>query len=261
MSLTGVWQNSYGSVMSLTQRDDGFVSGQYSSSTGSTGTYYVLGWAAPGAPTAALGEAVSLTIFWRSIDPGTPDPSWHWVSGLGGQLQTGPDGPTLTLLHALVATDDFPGLAPPGRYLDKLVYLPKSGATIAAPVGLPAAASKSDGDPLSGSWICEQDASVGLQLEVINLEYGVVSGSLNRAVGSLAVYGFTDSYAEQDGLPLEGVALAVAFDAASGVSQCLAGWREGATDRLLFTVFDSRGTASDAGYVQTAGSALSFRRG
>jgi hypothetical protein len=82
-----------------------------------------------------------------------------------------------------------------------------------------------------------------------------------RSSGSLALYGFTDSYAVQDGLLLQGVALAIAFDPASGRSECLAGQLNRATDRLAFTVFTSRGTAADASYVQTASSALSFRRG
>jgi saccharopepsin len=260
MSLTGVWQNSYGSVMSLTQSDDGLVSGRYSSSTGSTGTYHVLGHAAPTTPSANLGQAVSLTIFWRSIDPGTPDPSWHWVSGLGGQLLLDNGVPTLILLHAMVATDDFPAVAPPGCYLDKLIYLPKSGIEAPASTVPPAAQCSSDSDPLSGQWICEQDEALTLQLDVYNAQYGAVNGTLTRSSGSFALYGFTDSYAVADGLLLQGVALAIAFDPNSGRAECLAGQLNRGTDRLEFTVFNSRGTAAGASYAQTAGSALSFRR-
>ena len=261
MSLTGTWQNSYGSVMSLTQFADGLVSGQYSSSTGSTGRYWVVGCADTTEPTAAKGQAVSLTIFWRSIDPGTPDPSWHWVSGLGGQLVIDNGVPSLILLHALVATDDFPGLAPPGTWLDKLVYLPKTDVDAASAAALPTERHKASGDPLDGHWICEQDASLSLQLSVTDARIGLVEGSLLRPIGTSTVIGFTDGYAASDSLPLQGVALAVAVDPATGRAQCLAGRLDRARDRLEFTVFDSRGTAADASYVQTAVGALSFRRG
>jgi hypothetical protein len=259
MSLSGAWQNSYGSIMSLTQDDDGLVSGAYRSSTGSSGTYYVLGLAAPTEPTARLGQPVSLTIFWRSIEPGKPDPSWHWVSGLGGQLTLQNGRPTLILLHALVATEDFPGLAPPGTWLDKLVFLPNTDDAATQPLP-PALRRNATGmDPLDGSWVCEQDPGLSLQLSVLDAKYGTVQGSLSGA-DSRAVYGFTDSYATAAGLPLQGVALAVGVDPASGRSQCLAGHLDRAGGRLAFSAFDSRGTAADASYVQTSARALSFLR-
>jgi len=261
MSLTGTWQNSYGSVMSLTQFADGLVSGQYSSTTGSTGRYWVVGCADTSEPSATKGQAVSLTIFWRSIEPGTPDPSWHWVSGLGGQVVIDNGVSTLILLHALVATDDFPGLAPPGTWLDKLVYLPKTDIDAASVDALPAARPSAAGDPLDGHWVCEQDASLSLQLAVVDAAIGLVDGSLQRATGASRIWGFTDSFAASDSLPLQGVSLAVAVDPAAGQARCLAGRLDRARDRLEFTVFDSRGTAADASYVQTAVGALSFRRG
>jgi hypothetical protein len=260
MSLSGVWQNSYGSTMSLTQYDDGRVSGTYRSSTGSSGTYYVLGLAAPTAPSASLGQAVSLTIFWRSIVPGTADPSWHWVSGLGGQLTVQNGRPTLVLLHALVATVDFPQLAPSGTYLDKLIYLPNTDDAATQPLPPALRQDATGSDPLDGSWICEQDPSLSMTLSVLDGKYGTVQGSL-PGIGSRAVYGFTDSYATAAGLSQQGVALAIGFDPASGRSQCLSGHLDLAGDRLEFSMFDSRGTAADASYVQTASSALTFRRG
>jgi hypothetical protein len=258
MSLSGVWQNSYGSVMDLTQHDDGLVTGRYRSSTGSSGTYNVLGFAAPDAPSATLGQPVSLTIFWRSTEAGRADPSWHWVSGLGGQLTLPDGGPALVLLHALVATDDFPDLAPPGSYLDKLTYHP-AAATAALPAVRPSRRAGTASDPLDGRWICEQDPTLSLQLSVIDATFGTVQGTFGPA--ALPLYGFTDSYAAADALPLQGVALAIAFDPATGRSRCLAGQLDRGSDRLAFTVFDSRATAADASYVQTATRALSFRRG
>jgi saccharopepsin len=125
MSFTGQWENNYGSVMKLVQAVDGTISGSYSSTTGSSGTYYVLGYANPADPTAALGQAAALSIYWRPYaGAGQPDASWHWVSGLDGQMSIAKDGTvSLILLHALVATCDLTDVATTGTYLDKLVRL------------------------------------------------------------------------------------------------------------------------------------------
>ena len=133
MSFTGKWINSYNSVMTLTQALDGTISGSYSSITGSSGSYYVLGYANPADATPALGQAAALSIYWKSYAGGIGDPSWHWVSGLSGQMTLASDAsPSLVLLHAMVATCDFPGLATAGTYPDKLVYVPyMPGTTVA----------------------------------------------------------------------------------------------------------------------------------
>ena len=167
----------------------------------------------------------------------------------------------LTLSHALVATDDFPGLAPPGTWLDKLVYVPTTDTAEAPSHERPARQRIATADPLDGCWICEQDASLSLRVAVVDATYGIVDGTLTRPAGSLGLCGVTDSYAAQDGLRLQGVALAIAVDPATGRARCLAGRLDRATDRIEFTVFDSRGTAPEASYVQTAVAAMSFRRG
>src|SRR5690606_17229471 len=128
MSFTGVWENGYGSTMTLHQAADGTINGNYQSSTGSTGTYHVSGFASTLEPSQAEGQAAALSIFWRPVDPEPADPSWHWVSGLGGQLTIEDGVPTICLLHALVATVAFTEQEiPAGTWLDKLIYTPKAG--------------------------------------------------------------------------------------------------------------------------------------
>lgn len=86
MSIAGVWVNAYGSKMDLGLLNNNLVMGTYQSSTGSTGTYRVIGLQQTADPTPQTGQAVALAIEWHSVVAGPPDNSWHWVSGLSGEL-------------------------------------------------------------------------------------------------------------------------------------------------------------------------------
>jgi hypothetical protein len=249
MSFTGQWINSYNSVMTLTQAADGAISGSYTSTTGSSGEYYILGYANPTDGTPALGQSVALAIYWKSYGGGSGDPSWHWVSGLSGQMTLVPCAqPTLVLMHAMVASCDFPGLAVAGTYIDKLVYLPYTGADSAA--AQPAVAPVGSGDPVSGAWVCA-NPSVTLSLQVVPGVPGQLSGSMTIS-GHLAskVQGFTDIDAVTDKLNLQAVAL-TAFDSTSGQCVSLAGSVNRTTGQLTLTDLTSSGTAPDSTYLQT----------
>lgn len=261
MSVTGTWKNSYGSVMALVQSAEGFVFGTYQSSTGSSGTYFVTGFAQPNGPASSLGESLALSIFWRSITGGTGDPSWHWVSGLGGQRvpSSGTDAPpTLNLIHAMVATDDFPGLANVGTYLDKLVYLPVSPSAPALEK-MPVEEGSLLRDRIEETWICQQDSAVTLKLQVASSKFGLVTGKLTTAGGAHEVSGFTDTYAQQGGLSLQGLSVC-ALLGDGGWTVALAGSLDHKTRVMTLTQLLNHGTTPTATYVQTKLATWTFVR-
>jgi hypothetical protein len=98
--------------MTLNLVNPTLVTGTYESSTGFTGTYEVIGYQTTAEPTPNAGQAVSLAIDRHSIVAGPPDNSWHWVSGLSGQISIQNGVEQLVLLHALVASIEFPGPRP-----------------------------------------------------------------------------------------------------------------------------------------------------
>ncbi|MGQ9371900.1 avidin/streptavidin family protein, partial [Azospirillum sp. A39] len=246
------WINEYGSVMELLQDGDGGIVGLYRSSTGSTGTYLVVGWAVGPAPSAQQGQPVALAIDWRSLDGGGGDPSWHWVSGLGGQRLAGTGGQpdTMPLNHALVATTDFPGLAGPGTYIDKLLYRAQP-----APTGVPLPDLAGDGvsgagDPVDGLWSCRERPGLGLDIRVTDARYGLVEGRLTGTGGDRPVRGLTDTRATADGLAKQGLTLTAPLGA-SGPALSLAGSLRLADGVVTVTEMTSQGTSPGNAYLQT----------
>ncbi len=259
MSVTGVWTNSYGSVVELKQRLGGMVTGTYKSSTGSTGEYYVVGMADAKDPTPELGQSVALAIYWRSFTGGKGDPSWHWVSGLSGQLDVSGAQPTIYLMHAMVATCDFPGLADAGTYIDKLIYTPQKDAGPGAAPELTMGQQEASGDPISGLWVCREDSSLRLELVLNNPSVGYVVGQWYTATGQHPALGFTDVDALSGGLPCQGLSVGIGINSA-GICRSMAGSLGFSSGVLTLTVFTSRGTAGDAVYTETTTGQLTFMR-
>lgn len=265
MSFTGKWINGYNSVMTLTQALDGTISGSYSSTTGSSGEYYVLGYANPADPTPTVGQPAALSIYWKPYNVVPADPSWHWVSGLSGQMILASDAsPSLVLLHAMVATCDFPKVpATAGTYVDKLVYTPYTPgtavATLAPKIARPAAAAA---DPVSGTWVCS-NPQVTLSLQtVVAGRYGQLSGVIDIP-GHLEsmIQGFADIDAVSGGLNLEGVSVA-AFDSTTGQCISLAGSLNLTTGVLTLTDLTSSATTTNPNntYLQTTTATWIFTR-
>jgi hypothetical protein len=256
MTLAGVWENEYGSRMRLATRGDR-IAGTYASTTGSTGSYRVVGRARPGAATPARGRPVALAIAWRSIAHGPADESWHWASGLAGQLCIADGAPALILSHALVASTDFPGLAAAGTYLDKLVYRRIGDAADAAldppDPGPPAA------DPLAGAWRSD-DGAMRLAIAVHRRPgdpSGQVRGDLRAHGGACAI----DGVADGEAAPARRSAALVALPGdADGPAIVLAGCLDRRTDVLTLLDLSSRSTPADAAYLQTMVTQRTFRR-
>ena len=250
------WKNAqYGSVMTLQQTPSGEIFGVYRSHTGSTGQYAILGYGDPLESSADTGRSMSIAIYWRSLAGGDADESWHWVSGLSGQLtvsgaeNNAPGTPCLELTHAMVATCDFPGLATAGTYVDKLLYEPTDSGGLLYPM---ADWSTIVDCPINGRWASGQGQV--LELRCNDLMTGAVSGSLRMGVAEYALQGFTDTFAEPGKLALQGLTLSVMIPAAgTSATRCIsfAGSLDLNARRLVLTELASQGTQAGSGYLAT----------
>ena len=262
MSVTGNWVNGYGSLIFLTQSDAGAVAGAYTSTTGSSGSYWVVGFANPDVPNDGTGQTLVLNILWRSFSGGTPDPSWHYVSGFGGQmlpLDLVTNSPSLVMIHDLVATVPLKGLvAVPGNYLDKLVYIPYMGGQPSPGQWPPPFTPPSQPDPVDGNWRCIQDPSVGLSLAVQDQQSGYVNGLLTTAAGTIDLVGFTDTGAPGAGLKVQGLTVSALLP--DGQTVALAGRLDLGMDALSMAWLQSDGTTAQNSYVQTSFQGMNFRR-
>ncbi len=125
--LDGTWYNSYCSQVEFDVDNGGSVHGKYTSHTGATGSYSMVGWINEntGDVGAGTGYPVALSIQWRplNVDSTQADGSWHWVSNFSGQYHPAqtvsvpgqqdyqiPE--TLEILNVLIATSTVAGLAP-----------------------------------------------------------------------------------------------------------------------------------------------------
>ncbi len=248
MTLVGIWENDYGSRMTLAACGTA-ITGIYESTTGSTGRYLVTGWQIDAAPREQAGQAVALAIGWRSIAEGQPDASWNWVSAMGGQITLMAGEDRLILSHLMVASRDFTGLAGRGIYSDKLVFHRVAGAPqpddMAEP-GIPDSA-----DPLAGPWAAQDGTALAaIVTPDIGARLGHIGGTLTMGGRMLDISGFTDICAAPDGLAAQSVAI-VARDAVRGVALALGGWVDRASGSLTLQRLTSRSTPVDCSYAQT----------
>jgi hypothetical protein len=259
MTLAGLWQNEYGSQMDLGLFNDNLIMGTYSSSTGSTGKYMVIGLQATADPTANAGQPVALAIEWHSIAGGQGDPSWNWSSGLSGQLSLQNGQESLVLAHAMVASSDFPDLCSAGTYIDKLTYTRVSGDAANA-VAKPDLSTALD-DPLAGTWQ-SSDGSILLGLQIYPYTgslFGWIEGQMSMNGNVSPVYGVTDINAASDGLSLQSAAI-TALPNAAGPAIAFAGCLDLSGGLLTLLDLTSQSTAPNATYVQTTATQLTFTR-
>lgn len=262
MSVTGRWLNGYGSVMFLTQDDGGNVTGAYTSTTGSSGSYWVAGFAGS-APGPSTGQPLALSILWRSFVHSEPDPSWHWVSGLSGQmlpLDPVNNGPTLILFNDLVATAADPVMTSVlGSYIDKLAYVPYTGGQTSPGQWPPPFTPPAQPDPIDGAWLCFEDPAIALFLQVEDAASGYVTGTLNTGADTSAVAGFTDNGAGSAGLALQGLTLSALLPDRQTVV-ALAGNLVLSAGTLAMEWAQSAGTAPGVSYMQTSIQGMTFGR-
>lgn len=116
-SISGTWSNEFGSTMSLFVQNERII-GLYSSHTGSTGEYLLVGNCSPNNPSDKLGQSIALSIYWKNILPGEADPSWHWSGSMCGQLQH--DG-NMVLTNSIVVSVPFETYQK-GNFIDELTF-------------------------------------------------------------------------------------------------------------------------------------------
>jgi Avidin family len=263
MSLAGVWKNAYGSTMSLSLVNSNLITGTYKSSTGSTGTYEVIGYQTSADPTSQAGQAAALAIDWHSVVAGPPDNSWHWVSGLSGQLSIQDGAEQLVLAHSLVASIDFPDLAAAGTYIDKLIYQRVSATPIQEPAPAPGAGSPAAAaDPLVGSWFAV-DGTALLISSVVPYPgnaFGWVFGKLIWNGGPSLLYGVTDINAQSGGLTQQSVSLVALPSDQGGPAMSLSGTLDLGSGVLTMLELQSQSTAPGNSYLQTLISSLKFSK-
>lgn len=262
MSIAGTWQNEYDSIMTLTV-DGNAISGRYQSSTGSVGTYEVVGFQLGAGPSEQLGQPVALAIAWHSIDDAPSDPSWSWASGLSGQINIRDGKEVLVLAHVLNASSEFPGLAAAGNYIDKLTYRRAKHAV----TGSPSLAGSHGGaqvraapDPLAGRWIAEDGTTMTLEVRPeAGHRFGRVSGTITGETGETALSGFTDINATGNGLALQSATLTASVESGSLVAS-MSGTLELSAGILNLLDMRSAATAPGNSFIQTRISPARFRR-
>lgn len=263
MSLAGVWKNAYGSTMSLSLVNTNLITGNYKSSTGSTGTYEVIGYQTSADPTSQAGQAAALAIDWHSVVTGPPDNSWHWVSGLSGQLSIQNGGEQLVLAHSLVASIDFPGLAAAGTYIDKLIYQRVSTTPTQEPAPTPGAGGPAAAeDPLVGSWFA-LDGTALLISSVVPYPgnaFGWVFGKFIWNGGPSLLYGVTDINAQSGGLTKQSVSIVALPSDQGGPAMSLSGTLDLSSGILTMLELQSQSTAPANSYLQTLVSSLEFSK-
>ena len=259
MGLCGIWRNSYGSIMELRLAGDGRIHGSYSSTTGSTGSYPVLGWADPREPGARepgpeRGQSVALAVSWRSLGDDPADPSWHWVAGHGGQLLGQGGAARLLLMHDLVASTAFPGQAGVGRHLDKLVFVPAPEARAAAVAPAEQILATARGEAFSGAlgraWKDTGDPAIRLEgLTLLDPRLGFADGQLRVGGRACRVVGFVDPFA--GAADLQAISLTGLLDPARGETISLSGWLDPLQPEVVLTVFRNMGTTPACDYTMT----------
>ncbi|MEA3239312.1 MAG: avidin/streptavidin family protein [Candidatus Bipolaricaulota bacterium] len=98
MQLAGVWKNEHGSIMEITVEDE-HIEGMYSSHTGDTGTYRVVGLADP--EPGDESQTFAFVVCWRSLDRPVAESGGHLMSAFVGQLQVIDGEETLTTMWML----------------------------------------------------------------------------------------------------------------------------------------------------------------
>ncbi|OEK00612.1 hypothetical protein BFP97_03425 [Roseivirga sp. 4D4] len=235
VGLVGSWKNSYGSLMKISsQSESGFISGTYSSTTGASGTYALVGYA----PVGISGNyPVSISIYWRSLDGGQSNPTWNWVSQMSGQVLTDSTSGTteIELLHGMVASTPYSavGVPEPGVYTETLVFTPYDSSENRKE----STALIESNDSLAGNWV-NKNSAAQLQSLQLTVDQFSVTGLLQSTSSTNNLAGLYDYTATQD--MLLSVSLTALLDNESSVS--LGGFLNQSLNELTLLTYKSHGT-------------------
>ena len=257
MSIAGIWQNEYGSRMTLTVRGS-VVEGVYASTTGSTGEFSVTGWACENTANSETGQPVALSIKWHSIVDGEADASWSWASAMGGQVNIIDGREAMVLSHFMIASRSFEGLCKHGVYIDKLTFCRISD--VPKPLGKLHFIEAKANDPVIGSWIAADGTQMDISIDYESeCRFGRLSGFLHSGDAKLALSGFTDVKASEDELDLQSTSIVV-HNALNNSTMALGGFLKLKDGTLELQVLTNQTTSSDVSYTQSQISFLRFSR-
>lgn len=271
--LDGVWVNSYGSQMTLKVQDDGRVWGQYASTTGASGTYWIVGCCLPYDPHREAGQPLVLSIYWKPIPQPGNEPqnkSWHWVSSYCGQLSWINDPASreqrlqLEVINDLVATSDFNGYAL-GCYIDKLQFHCSQQRSQQSSQQLLQLTNDLQGifegeqqpSSINGSWKVPGETN-SLHLSLMDSASGAVTGQLHWCGEEIALYGFCDVLpltSERQSLTVSG------YSRAKARPVSLSGYLDVALGQLRLTRWQAMTTTPQDTYMQALSSVSVWVRG
>lgn len=146
----GVWINSYGSIMKLDDQG-GMITGCYSSTTGSSGAYRVIGFSDSNPDPKSKATTLAIAVPWRSYLGGKGDTSWHWTSTMSGILFLDKNEEKLELINALNTSTLLVGQnAAIGLYPESLTFTRHSNQSWQCPE--PPAKEYSSSSLVIGTW-------------------------------------------------------------------------------------------------------------
>ena len=122
--IKGIWKNEYGSIMEITNVQVGIFEGTYSSHTGDTGTYKVVG-VYNDKNTDESKITVSFAISWQDVTNNSESSYSFATSGMSGQIQIDKGSWILPVIHILT-TPNPPGDRWKNSLIDKLIFVKQS---------------------------------------------------------------------------------------------------------------------------------------
>ncbi|OEF05493.1 avidin/streptavidin family protein [Vibrio genomosp. F10] len=194
-ALSGVWENAFGSKMSISVQGN-TLSGIYTSHTGSSGAYQLVGRCSTKSPSVKHGQSVAIAIYWKNTEQGVRDNSWHWAGSMSGQLQV--DG-KMTLTNSIVVSVPFESYQK-GNYVDELVFT-KTNHSLAADISCtPESDLSKDLEPpvypIAGKWLSVSDEAV-LGISDIKAISGETVATLATPNKTIQLSGFVDVDADE----------------------------------------------------------------
>ena len=254
MSFTQPWINAYNSLLDLQQDPiTGMLRGTYSSTTGGSGTYNVIGWASLQNATPAAGQTMAISILWRSNDGGISDPS-HEVSAMAGQVVAINPQKNLVLMHIFVETN--PDTVPKtGIYPDKLIFTPTAKASSLTKNNLGTTAHKNprNKDNLSGIWSGKISGKLmKISIQLADPRATRLLGEVTYPDGSTyPIAGFTDIYASPPAYNWQGISFSTYIEGPDG-RECIAmaGYLDLTTNVINLTRLSAQSTGADSTWYQ-----------
>lgn len=253
--LTGTWVNSFGSQMSLVTEGT-TLRGIYSSHTGSTGAYLLVGSCSAHRPSKVQGQSIAIAIYWKNIQDGIKDESWHWAGSMCGQLQL--DG-KMTLTNSIVVSVPFESYQK-GNYIDELVFT-KADDTEQADIstiknGVMDLQSDTKAYPIAGKWVSLDD-EIAVDVYQVDAKTGLAKAMLTTADADVPLLGFIDTDAELD--MAQSISM-TGYGSVSNETCSISGMLNYGSDHLVLYSWMARPTSPQDSFMQTRLASMTLKK-